>query len=382
MLIRCGKASADGGRSIDPVPYTRASVTELEVAYATEAVRHGWGARCYECLDRFEIALAERLGVAHAVATSSCTGAIHLGLAALDLPAGGEVILADTNWIATVSPIHHLGLKPVFVDIDPDSWCLSPEAVRAAVTPQTCAVVATHLYGNLCDLDALQEICDANGLVLIEDAAEALGSQRDGRLAGSYGRFGAFSFHGTKLITTGEGGALVTDDSELAAKVRMLNNHGRAPGDPQFWASSIGYKFRMSNIEAAIGLGQLERFDELLEKKRAIFAAYRARLAGFPGVRLNPEPTGCVNSYWMPTLFLGAPQTATAESALAHLREHGIDARVVFWPLSSLPMFGSGPGLPNARDFSQRAFNLPSFSDMSEDEILQVCDALSDILTS
>lgn len=228
------------------IAYTRPSITELEVGYATDAARNGWGEHCYDYIHRFEAAFRAPLGVRHAIATSSCTGALHLGLAALGIGAGDEVILADTNWIASVAPVVHLGATPVFVDILPDTWCLDPALVEAAITPRTKAILAVHLYGNLCEMDRLLDIGRRHHLAVIEDAAEALGSQWRGRRAGSLGRFGAFSFHGTKTLTTGEGGLFVTDDDAVYERVLTLSNHGRARGQTrQFWPDVVGYKFKI-----------------------------------------------------------------------------------------------------------------------------------------
>jgi len=246
------------------IPYTRPSITELEVGYATDAARNGWGEHCYDYLHRFEARFREYVGVRHAIATSSCTGALHMGFAALGIRPGDEVILADTNWIASVAPVVHLGARPVFVDILPDSWCLYPAEVEAAVTPRTKAILAVHLYGNLCAMDRLLAIGRERGIAVVEDAAEAIGSVWHGRRAGSMGAFGAFSFHGTKTLTTGEGGMFVTDDDALYERVLTLSNHGRARGQKrQFWPDVVGYKYKLSNVQAAIGCGQLERIDAL-----------------------------------------------------------------------------------------------------------------------
>ena len=213
------------------IAYTKPSITELEVSYATDAARHGWGAQCYDYLYRFEAAFKTHLGVKHAVATSSFTGALHLGMAALGIGAGDEVILADANWIATAAPIVHLGATPVFVDILADTWCIDPDLVEAAITPRTKAIVAVHLYGNLCEMDRLLAIGQRHGIAVIEDAAEAIGSVWHGRRAGSMGAFGSFSFHGTKTITTGEGGL----GTKVHGKVEIRSGfrtaaQDRAPG--------------------------------------------------------------------------------------------------------------------------------------------------------
>ena len=210
--------------------YTKPSITEREVSYATDAAANGWGEHCYDYINRFEDSFREHIGVKYAISTSSCTGALHMGLAGLGVGPGDEVILADTNWVATVAPIVHLGATPVFVDIRPDSWCMDPARVEAAITPRTKAIVAVHIYGNLCDMDALLAMSARHGVPVIEDAAEAIGSAHRGRRAGSMGIFGAFSFHGTKTITSGEGGIFVTDNAGLFERVLTLSNHGRARG--------------------------------------------------------------------------------------------------------------------------------------------------------
>ena len=265
------------------IPYTKPSITELEVQYATDAAANGWGEHCYDYIVRFEESFKAHLGVNYAIATSSCTGALHMGMHALGIGPGDEVIMADTNWIATAAPIVHLGATPVFVDILPDSWCLDPEQVEAAITPKTKAIVAVHLYGNLCEMDALLAIGERHGIPVIEDAAEAVGSVYHGKRAGSMGCFGAFSFHGTKTITTKEGGMFVTNDPDLYEQVLTISNHGRARGQSkQFWPDMVGFKYKMSNIQAAIGCAQMQRLDCLLSQKREIFESYARHLDGLP----------------------------------------------------------------------------------------------------
>lgn len=202
--------------------YTKPSITELELCYAADAAANGWGERCYDYIVRLEAAFRDHLGVAHAIATSSCTGALHMGMAALGIGPGDEVIMADSNWIASAAPIVHLGAAPIFVDIRPDTWCIDPGLAEAAITPRTKAILAVHLYGNLCDMERLLAIGEKHSIPVIEDAAEAVGSEYFGRRAGSMGRFGAFSFHGTKTVTTGEGGMFVTNDTALFERVLIF----------------------------------------------------------------------------------------------------------------------------------------------------------------
>ena len=352
--------------------YTKPSITELEVHYATDAVRHGWGARCYEYIERFERQFAAHLGAAHVIATSSCTGAMHMGLAALGIGPGDEVILADTNWIASAAPITYLGAKPVFVDVLPDTWCIDPAQVEAAITPRTRAIIAVHLYGNLADMDALMEIGRRHGLPVVEDAAEAVGSSWKGRAAGTLGAFGVFSFHGTKTMTTGEGGAFVCQDPALYEKVLTLSNHGRARGQTrQFWADAIGFKYKMSNVQAAIGCAQVERIDELIAGKRRIFRHYQEALADLP-LRMNPEPPGSVNGYWMPTIVVDEGVPFDRDQLLTAFQADQIDGRVFFWPLTMLPMFEDQPEHRVAYGLWPRAVNLPAYHDLSPEELDRV----------
>ncbi len=361
--------------------YTRPSITDLEVSYATDAAANGWGDQCYAYIDRFEELFKEHLGVNYAIATSSCTGALQMGMAALGIGPGDEVIMADTNWIATASPIVHLGAKPVFVDILPDSWCIDPDRAEAAITSKTKAIVAVHLYGNLCEMDRLLAIGEKYGIPIIEDAAEAIGSIHHGKRAGSMGAFGAFSFHGTKTLTTGEGGMFVTDDTDLYERVLTLSNHGRARGQSkQFWPDMVGFKFKMSNIQAAIGCAQMERIDCLIQRKRQIFSTYRENLAGLFGVSMNPEPSGITNGLWMSTVIFSKATNVTRECLQKYFATENIDARVFFWPLSDLPAFESVPANMWSRDIASRAINLPSYHDISEVDQIRVVNVVRNLL--
>ena len=359
------------------IHYTKPSITDLEVEYASDAARNGWGERCYDYINRFEALFKVHLGSEFAIATSSCTGALHIGLAALGVGPGDEIILADTNWIATAAPIVHLGATPVFVDILPDSWCIDPSSVEKALTPRTKAIIAVHLYGNLCDMDRLPALGQKYHIPVIEDAAEALGSQFRGRRAGTMGLFSTFSFHGSKTLTTGEGGMFVTNDANLYERVLTLSNHGRARGQKkQFWPDVVGYKYKMSNIEAAIGCAQVQRIGALVDRKREIFDRYRQALKEIPGTTTNPEPEHVVNGAWMPTVVFEPETGVTREQMQAAFAAENIDARVFFHPLSSLPMFEDATANRNAWDIPKRAMNLPSFHDISDDQQDRVTDVV------
>lgn len=359
------------------ISYTKPSITDLEVRYATDAARNGWGERCYEYIARFEKEFCKFLGIKHAIATSSCTGALHLGLAALGIGPGDEVILADANWIASVAPITYLGATPVLVDILPDTWCIDPVHVEQAITPKTKAIIAVHLYGNLCEMDALLEIGRRYGIAVIEDAAEAIGSTFDQKNAGSMGRFGTFSFHGTKTMTTGEGGMFVTNDDQLFETVFTLSNHGRARGQTkQFWPDKIGFKYKMSNIEAAIGCAQLERVDELVAEKLRIYETYK-RLLSSANVRLNPASDELTSpGYWMVNAVFdqNCMDVHKRDKLIATLAAINADARVFFWPLTQTGHFERRHLTPISYDISARSLNLPSAFGITEPMCETVCD--------
>jgi perosamine synthetase len=362
--------------------YAKPSITSLEISYATDAATNGWGDKRNNYINRFEELFKKHLEVKYAISTSSCTGALHLGMAALGIGPGDEVILADTNWIATVSPVVHLGAIPIFVDILADSWCIDPQKVEEAITSKTKAIIITHLYGNLCEIDKLLSIGSKYGLPIIEDAAEAIGSIYYGKRAGSMGKFGTFSFHGSKTITTGEGGMFVTNDADLFERALTLSNHGRSRSQSkQFWSDVVGFKYKMSNIQAAIGCAQMERIEDLVKRKRQILKTYSKYLGMLPGISMNPEPLGTVNGAWMPTVIF-APETGiTREILQKAFAAENADARVFFWPLSSLPIFEPVKNNVNAWDIPSRAINLPSYHDLNHKDQERVIMTLESLVS-
>jgi len=356
------------------IPITKPSITSLEIEYVGDAIANGWGEKCYDYIYRFERAFAGYVNTDNALATSCCTGAIHLALMALGVKAGDEVIVPEITWIASVEPILYIGAKPVFVDVLEDTWCIDSQKIKEAITPKTKAIIPVHVYGNMCDMDAIMEIASEYDLKVLEDAAEALGSEFNGRKAGSIGHAGVFSFHGTKTMTTGEGGIVVTNDVRVYERAKVLNDHGRNPKDPEnksFWMRDYGYKYKMSNLQAALGCAQIERAEELVEKKRQIFNWYKELFADFPGV-LNPEIPGTKNSYWMPTLLVDEGVDFDRDSLFAFMKEHNIDSRPFFYPLSSLPMFESKPENTVAFNIYERGINLPSHHELTKEDVTYI----------
>lgn len=369
------------------IPIAGPWITEKEVSYVSEAAATGWFEKANVFVDRFERAFAGYLGVKHAMALPSCTSAIHLSLAALDVGPGDEVIVPDVTWIASAAPVSYVGATPIFADIDPVTWCLDADSVRRAITPRTKAVIAVDLYGSMPDMDALLAVVGEHGIPLIEDAAEAIGSRYRGQLAGSFGRTGVFSFHGSKTLTTGEGGLLATDDDEIYAVAEKLRDHGRTPGDRTFFNDQIGFKYKISALQAALGLAQLERIDELVDKKREIFAWYEMRLADRAGVTLNHDSATMRSSFWMVTAIVSPDYGHTAETLMAGLDEHNVDSRPFFHPLSTLPAYRGHPSAIGSRErnpvghaLSPYGVNLPSGLQLTRDDVEYVCRTLMELL--
>jgi perosamine synthetase len=369
------------------IPISGPSITEREVALVTEAARNGWFENANLYQDRFERAFAAYIGVRHAVALPSCTAGLHLSLAAMGIGAGDEVVVPEITWIATAAPIQYLGAKPVFADVDPQTWCLSAESFERAITPLTKAVVPVDLYGNLPDIAAIRRVADACGIRVVEDAAEAVGSAQGGRRAGAFGDTGTFSFHGSKTMTTGEGGMVVTDDSRLFERMQILRDHGRRPGDVAFFNSEVGFKYKMTSFQAAMGLAQLERIDELVAGKRRRFSLYREALGDAPYLRLNAEAPGTLNTYWMVAAIWDEDLGLDKADVMAALDARGIDTRPFFHPLSSLPAFRDSTDRPRAErenrvsyGLSPRGINLPCGAGVEEAEIAYVAGELRDVL--
>jgi len=369
------------------IPVAGPSITEHEIARVTEAVSQAWFERANIYHQRFEESFAAYLNVAHAVALPSCTSAIHLSLAALGIGPGDEIIVPDITWIASAAPISYVGATPVFADVDADSWCITPESFEARISERTRAVIPVDLYGGMPDLKKLRASAARHDIKVVEDAAEAFGSRIGDRPAGSFGDTGVFSFHGSKTLTTGEGGMLTTDDDALWQRVQALRDHGRAPGDRHFRNTEIAFKYKMSAMQAALGLAQLERAEELIAGKRRLFSWYRNRLQDIDGITLNHEAPGTTNSYWMITVMVDPRFGLDKEALMEALDGRNIDSRPFFHPLSSLPPYATLEQAQRAARenvvsyrLSPYGLNLPSGLQLTEADVDYVCNALLEVL--
>ena len=366
------------------IPVAGPWVTDREVSYVSDAAAHGWYEHAGDYVQRFEEAFARRHGVAHAIAVPHCTAAIHLSLAALGIGPGDEVVVPELTWIATAAPISYVGATPVFADVDPQRWCMTGETLEACITPRTRAVIPVDLYGLTADMAPIRAVADRHGLAIVEDAAQAIGCRYREQAAGTFGDVGTFSFHGTKTVTTGEGGMLITDRTDVYERSLVLRDHGRTRENFKFFYNTeVAFKYRMSNMQAAFGLAQLERLDELVAKKRQIFRWYAERLVQMPGLQLNAEPAEVFHTFWMTSVVLDPAYGVTNRELMAMFAEAHIDTRPFFHPLSGLPAYSATEQAAAARSRNHTAYaitgrglNLPSALMLTEQQVDRVCEVL------
>jgi perosamine synthetase len=366
----------------DWLPVAAPDLGGNEEKYLLDAVRSTWVSSTGPYLTRFEEEFAEICGTRHAIAVSNGTVALHLALLSLGVGQGDEIVVPSLTYIASVNAIRYVGATPVFVDVDPVTWCLDPDAVANAITTRTRAVVAVHLYGQPADMEALHSVCDPGGIHIVEDAAEAPLARYHGRPTGGLGDVGTFSFYGNKLFTSGEGGAVTLDDDDLAARIRLLRGQGMDPNRRYFFPV-VGYNYRLTNLAAALLCAQIERREELLTARRRVFAAYEARLSPMAGLTLQANISGTQRSPWLFSVLVDEEGFGTDRDALMmHLDSVGIETRPFFPPIHRLPPYEEqariqGAYLPATDRLSAQGINLPTFVGMTAADVDRVCDAIA-----
>jgi perosamine synthetase len=360
------------------IPVAEPLLGDKELAYVTDCVKTGWVSSLGKYVRDFEDQFAAYCGVKYGVATFNGTVALHLLAATLGLGPGDEVIMPSLTFVATANAVRYTGARPVFIDSEVQTWNIDPDSVAAAITPRTRAIIAVHLYGHPAQMAPLRSIADQYGLVLLEDAAEAHGAYYQGQRVGSLSDAAIFSFYGNKIITTGEGGIIVTNNKSWADRAFFLENQGRYADNP-YWHPELAYNYRMTNIQAAIGLAQLERIDELLAIRRRNAAHYKARLEGIPGLSLPPQMDWAENVFWMYSVIVHDDFGLHRDELRARLRLAGIDSRPFFYPVHTLPMYNTGQSLPVAEDLGRRGLNLPSGATLTPNQIDYICDVLAKI---
>ena len=344
--------------------------------YVLDCVESGWISSLGQYVARFEAEFSRFCGVPYGIATSNGTTALHLALGVLGIKPGDEVIVPALTFVATANAVTYTGATPVLADVDPVTWTLDPESVRRQITPRTRAIIPVHLYGHPCDMDPILAVAREHDLWVVEDAAEAHGARYRGRRVGSLGDLACFSFYGNKIITTGEGGMVVTANREWADRAAFLRDHAMLKA-PHYYHPEIGYNYRMTNIQAAIGCAQMEEIGTLLERKRTIAEAYRAGLASIPGLTLAPEANWAWSVFWMYSVLIEPSFGREREAVREGLRTAGIDTRPFFVPLHELPPYRTADPLLVASRLGAVGLNLPSGTPLTSEQVASVCRALA-----
>ncbi len=365
-------------KAVTFIPVYEPWIGKRELDRVTRCVKSGWISSIGTEIREFEERFATLCGRRYGVATANGTTALHLALAALGIGPGDEVILPALTFVATANAVRYVGATPVFADADRATWNLDPRAVEARLTRRTRAIIAVHLYGQPADMAPLRAIARRARARLVEDAAEAHGARYHGRPVGSLGDVACFSFYGNKMVTTGEGGMVLTASAKLAARLRLLRDHAMS-SKRRYYHGEIGFNYRMTTLQAALGLAQLDRFPQILERKRQIAAWYRAGLAGLP-LELPVERPRSENVYWMFSVVLGRHAAVDRTTLGRRLLERGIDWRPFFVPIPELPPYRNGEHYPVAAELGARGLNLPSGPLLARSQIRFICDAIADLL--
>jgi perosamine synthetase len=358
------------------LPVYRPDLSGNERAYVLECVDSSWISSLGAFIDRFERAVAEATGARHAIAVCNGTVALHLAIHVLGIGPGDEVIVPSFTYISSVNTIAQTGATPVFCESRASDWLMDVDDVARRITPRTKAIMPVHLYGHACDMAAIRALAVQHGLAIIEDCAEALGTTIAGQHVGTFGEVGTFSFFGNKTVTTGEGGMVITNDDALAAKLRQTKGQGQSL-TRRYWHEVLGFNYRMTNIAAAIGTAQMERLPAILKRKRALATQYRALLASYPVEFQQPLP-GVVGSDWLVSLLL--PDGVDRERVMAELHSEGVETRPVFYPAHHMPMYAHPLHLPVAESIAARGMSLPSYPELTQQDVERVADALVRVL--
>lgn len=353
-----------------------------ERTYVLDCLESTWISSAGKYIAAFEEAFAQFCGTKYAISTNNGTTALHLALVALGLQPGDEVIIPTVTYIATANAVHYCGATPILADVQPDTMNLDPADIERRITIRTKGIIAVHLYGHPADMNAINEIANRHGLWVLEDAAEAHGAEVNGKRVGSLGRCATFSFFGNKIITTGEGGMITTDDDALAERFRLYRGQGMDP-KRRYWFPVIGYNYRMTNIQAAIGLAQLETIDKALFERDRLARWYDEALAPLDTQIVRPSCQPWARQvYWMYTIFLREGGEARRDAVMRYLEAAGIETRPVFYPMHVLPPYAQPSIFPVADLWAQRGINLPTHQGLTKDDVQRIADSLRQALSA
>lgn len=366
------------------IPVAAPALVGNEKAYVMECLESTWISSNGKYIERFEGAFANFCNVKHAITCCNGTVALHLALMALGVGPADEIIVPTLTYVATANAVTYCGARPVFIDSEPETWTLNPSLIEKSITPRTKGIIVVHLYGHPVDMDAVLTLARKRGLFVIEDAAEAHGAKYKGKMIGSLSDIATFSFYGNKILTTGEGGMVVTNNDDLGARIRILKGQGMDP-NRRYWFSVVGYNYRMTNIAAAIGLAQLEKVDWHIGRRREIATRYIEHLKDVKGIALQPEKPWAYNVYWMISAVLSENLLTSRDYVVSELAELGIETRPFFYPMHTLPIYrelAKGRSFPVADRLAARGINLPSSAALCEEDIDFVCSELVRLLRS
>jgi perosamine synthetase len=364
------------------IPVSQPALVGNEKKYVLDCLETNWISSIGKYIEQFEEAFASFCGVKHAVSCCNGTAALHVALLAMGVGPGDEVIVPTLTFVATANSVTYCGARPVMVDSEPETWNIDPTKLKKRITSRTKGIIAVHLYGHPANMDPILGIAKKHNLFVLEDAAEAHGAEYKKIKVGSLGDIAVFSFYGNKIITTGEGGMVVTNDPTIADGVRRLKGQGMDP-DRRYWFPTIGYNYRMSNIAAAIGLAQLEKVDYHMARRREIADHYIKELAQTPGISIQPEKDWARNVYWMTSAVLEENLPITRDDLMTGLAEAGIETRPFFYPMHALPMYQKdvdGVSFPVADRLAKNGLNLPSSATLSHKDVSYVCSQIIRIL--
>jgi perosamine synthetase len=348
-----------------------------EKAYVNDCIDSTWISSSGKYVDQFESGFASFCDVRHAISCCNGTTALHLALCALGVGPGDEVIVPTLSFVATANTIRYCGAVPVFVDSEPETWNIDPSLIESKITERTKGIIVVHLYGHPAHMDPIMAIARSHGLFVVEDAAEAHGAKYNGQCAGSIGDIAAFSFYGNKVITTGEGGMVVTNNNDLAARARLLRGQGMDSAR-RYWHSIVGYNYRMTNLVAAVGLAQLEKVDWHLERRLTIANAYKKLFAQVPGVTWQHEQPWAQHAYWMFSVLVN--NAFDRDDIARILKDRGIETRPVFYPMHLLPPYEETTSYPVSEQISRAGLSLPTWAGMNDDDVHYVVASFAEAL--
>jgi perosamine synthetase len=363
------------------IPLSRPELNGKEEAYAVDAIRSSWISSTGKYVTLFEANFAKLCQTDDAISAVNGTAALHLTMAGLGVTSGDEVILPSLTYIATANAVRYLGGRPVFADVDPATWCLDPTKIEDNITPRTKGIVVVHLYGHPADMDAINRIAARHGLWVIEDAAQAHCARYKGKPVGGLATAAAFSFYGNKVFTSGEGGAVTLNNAELASRLRLLRGQGMDP-QRRYYFPTVGYNFRLTNVACAMLCAQLERADVMLKRRRHIFDGYRRRLAGIGGIGFQPAAEWAEPTPWLFCITVDEEEFGRSRDELMeYLGGEQIDTRPFFLPVHTLPSHCAASDaphrmLPVTERLSARGMNLPTYPDLSDQDLDRICAAI------